>query len=108
MKKYLIALVLLISVGTLQAQNKEKIKGSKEVKKDTKSFESIVNLEIEDNLEVTLIRGENCRVEIEADDNLHPYIKAENSDNKLRIYTTKRCTSYKKLNITASIHCLCN
>ena len=44
-----------------------------------------------------LERGERAELKIEADENLHDIIALDESDNSLRIYTSKQATNYKKL-----------
>lgn len=97
MKKYsVLLLVLLISTLAL-AQKKEKIKGSKIVTMESKKIGSFESLEISDNIEVYLDRGEKCELKIEADDNLHNIINIDLNSNTLRIHTSKSATNYKKL-----------
>lgn len=96
MKKYA-ALLLLLSFTIATAQKKEKIKGSKIVTVESRSIADFERLEIEDNLEINLERGEKAALKIEADENLQDGIKVEERDGTLRIYSTKNATSYKKL-----------
>ncbi|MBP6758832.1 MAG: DUF2807 domain-containing protein [Flavobacterium sp.] len=97
MKKYT-ALFLLLLVSTLAtAQKSEKIKGSKTVTIEQKEIGNFNVLEVSDNIEVYLDRGEKCELKIEADDNLHDIIKLDLTANTLRINTTKEATNYKKL-----------
>ncbi len=97
MKKYT-ALFLLLLVSTLAtAQKSEKIKGSKTVTIEQKEIGNFNALEVSDNIEVYLDRGEKCELKIEADDNLHDIIKLDLTANTLRINTTKEATNYKKL-----------
>lgn len=91
-------IILLLLVSTLTfAQKKEKIKGSKVVlieKKEIGDFEAI---EVGNNLEIYLEKGEKNELKIEADENLHDIIKIELTDKILRINTSKTATNYKKL-----------
>lgn len=97
MKKYsLLLLVLLVSAFAL-AQNNEKIKGSKIVTIENKVIGDFDSLEVSDNIEVYLDRGEKSELKIEADDNLQSIIKIDLSSNTLRLNTTKSATNYKKL-----------
>jgi len=79
------------------AQKNEKIKGSKTVSIEQKEIGSFNTLEIGDNLEVYLEKGEKCGLKIEADDNLHDIINIDLNSNTLKISTSKKATSYKKL-----------
>ncbi|WP_294825161.1 DUF2807 domain-containing protein, partial [uncultured Flavobacterium sp.] len=65
-------------------------------KKEIQAFES---LEIEDNIEVFLIKGETQGLEIEADDNVHEAVMAEINGTNLRIYTSKEISGVKKLSV---------
>ena len=97
MKKYkILVLVILVSTFSL-AQKKEKIKGSKTVKIEQVEIGSFESIEISDNFEVYLDKGEKCQLKIEADDNLHDIIKVHLNDKSLRIGTSKTATNYKKL-----------
>ena len=97
MKKYITLLLLLLFTSLSFAQHKEKIKGSKIVTLEPKEISSFNEIEIEDNLEVFLERGEKNEIKIEADDNLHEIIEFDLKDNILRIYTSKEAINYKKL-----------
>lgn len=97
MKKYIPLLLLLLFTSLSFAQHKEKIKGSKIVTLEPKEISSFNQIEIEDNLEVFLERGEKNEIKIEADDNLHEIIEFNLKDNILRIYTSKEAINYKKL-----------
>ena len=99
MKKYTILfLVLLVSTLAL-AQKKEKIKGSKIVTIEQKEIGDFDTIEISDNLEVYLERGEKCELKIEADDNLHDIINIDLTAKTLRINSSKIATNYKKFSI---------
>ena len=72
MKRLTVLTLLVFSVTFLaQAQKKEKVKGSKIVTHTINEVENFENIEIDDNLEVYLVKGDKASVEIEADDNLH-------------------------------------
>ena len=92
------ALLLVLLVSTLAlAQKNEKIKGSKTVTIEQKEIGDFNALEVSDNIEVYLDRGEKCELKIEADDNLHDIITLDLSSKTLRINTSKTATNYKKL-----------
>ena len=97
MKKYTAILLLLLSTTLTLAQKKDKIKGSKTVTIEQKEVGDFEALEVEDNLEVHLERGEKTELKIEADDNLHDIISFDLRDKILRIYTTKEAVNYKKI-----------
>jgi hypothetical protein len=97
MKKNFTILLLILSIAFTFAQKKEKIKGSKTVTTELRETGDFDLLELEDNLEVYLEKGEKPGIKIEADDNLHDIISIDLRDKTLRIYTTKEATKYKKL-----------
>jgi hypothetical protein len=97
MKRHTVLLLLLLSTTLLLAQKKDKIKGSKTVTVEQREVGNFEALEVEDNLEVHLERGEKTELKIEADDNLHDIISFDLRDKILRLYTTKEAVSYKKI-----------
>ena len=62
---------------------------------EQKEIDSFEDIEVRDNLEVYLDRGEKCELKIEADDNLHDIIKIDVTAKTLRIHTSKRLTTTK-------------
>jgi hypothetical protein len=98
MKKIILLSVLFFSIVAL-AQKKEKVKGSKIVKLEQKEIASFESLEVESNLEVFLVKGKECALEIEADDNLIEFVDYKIAGNSLRISTSRDISSYKKLSV---------
>jgi len=66
---------------------------------EQKQIESFTSLEVEDNLEVFLVKGNECGLELEADDNLLEFIEFKSAGNNLRISTTRDMNSFKKLSV---------
>lgn len=97
MKNYSVLLLLLFVSTLALAQKNEKIKGSKIVTIVQKEIGEFDSLEVSDNIEVYLDRGEKSELKIEADDNLHDIINIDLSSNTLRINTSKKAINYKKL-----------
>lgn len=97
MKKYSVLILLLFATALSLAQKKERIKGSKIVTIEQKEIGNFETIEISDNLEVYLDRGEKCELKIEADDNLQDIITIDLSAKTLRINTSKKAINYKKL-----------
>lgn len=97
MKNHIAIFLLILSTTLTLAQKKDKIKGSRIVTIENKEIGNFEALEVEDNIEVNLERGEKNNIKIEADDNLHDIISFDLKDNTLRIYTTKEAVNYKKL-----------
>lgn len=98
MKKITLLTLLLCTVITF-AQKKEKIKGSKIVTVTVNELENFENIEVEDNLEIFLVKGDKSSLEIEADDNLHDAINYSVMGNTLRITSQKDVISAKKFSI---------
>jgi hypothetical protein len=98
MKKIITLTFILCSFLTF-AQKKEKVKGSKIVKMEQKEVENFQNLEVEDNLEIFLVKGNECAIEIEADDNLIEYVEYKSVGNTLKLSTSRDITSSKKLSV---------
>lgn len=99
MKKLYFLLIVLALTSVSFAQKKEKIKGSKIVTVTQKEVEPFESLEIEDNLEIFIIKGEKQGIEIEADDNLHDALKYEMVGNALRLSSVKEVTGAKKFSV---------
>ena len=97
--KKIITLSLILCSFLALAQKKEKIKGSKIVKMEQKEVENFQNLEIEDNLEIFLVKGNECAIEIEADDNLIEFVEYKSAGNTLKLSTSREITSSKKLSV---------
>jgi hypothetical protein len=99
MKNTTLLLTLLLLSFSGFSQEKEKIKGSKIVtveQKETKEFE---NLEVQGNLEIFLIKGDKCGIEIEADDNLHDVVSINLNGGTLQLSNNKEVTSAKKFSV---------
>ena len=99
MKKMILLTIAILSTTLTFAQKKEKIKGTKILKTEKYEVASFQEIEIEDNLEVYLIKADKNVVEIEADDNLHTAIDYKNYGKTLRINTNKDIATYKKIDI---------
>lgn len=96
MKKFFLLVVLLCGF-LATAQKSDKIKGSKIVAIVERKIADFETLQIENNLEVHLERGEKAGLKVETDDNLHDVISIDENEKTLRIYTNKKATAYKKL-----------
>jgi Putative auto-transporter adhesin, head GIN domain len=99
MKKITFLMLLVMLSTTIFSQKKEKIKGSKIVTIEKLELKDFNNLEIEDDLEVFLIKGDKNSIEIEADDNLHTSINHEVNGTNLRLNTNKEISGAKKVEI---------
>lgn len=98
-KIYLTILTLLFSTTALFSQKAEKIKGSGILKIAEKEIQSFTSIEVEDNVEINLEKGETSGIKIEADDNLHAVINTVVQNNVLIISTSKEAHGFKKLSV---------
>lgn len=98
MRKIITLTLLFLSVASF-AQKKEKVKGSKVVKLEQKQVENFESIEVEDNLEVFLVKGDECGFEVEADDNLIEFVEYKLTGKNLRVSTSRDISSYKKLSV---------
>jgi hypothetical protein len=98
-KKIALLVVALIVTSFSFGQKKEKIKGSKIVTVAIKEISNFETIEVGDNFEIFLVKGDKTSIEIEADDNLHEIINYEVSGNALKINALKEPTAFKKFAI---------
>lgn len=96
MKKLALLFIVVLITGISFGQKREKVRGSKNVTIEKKEIGNFENLEIEDNLEIVLIKSDKCSLEIEADDNLHNEISINANGSSLRLTTLKEVTGFKK------------
>lgn len=99
MKKILLILLALTFSTMSSGQKKEKLKGSKIVTIEKKEVQDFDGLEVQNGLEISLIKGEKNGVELEADDNLQNSIALKMNGNVLIISSVQEISSYKKFNI---------
>lgn len=99
MKKIIGLVTCLFFTSLVVAQQKEKVKGSKIVTVVQKDIAEFNELEVEDNLEIFLIKGDKCALEIEADDNLHEFIAINAKGKVLHIGATRQISGAKKFSI---------
>lgn len=97
--KKIIFLTLLLITTLSYSQKKEKVKGSKIVTTEIKKIEPFEAIEVLDNIEVFIVKGTECGLEIEADDNLHDAIDIALNGSTLKLSTLKNAFAYKKLSV---------
>jgi hypothetical protein len=97
MKKHYLLLAFVLLSTLSFSQKKEKIKGSKTVTTEQKEIGAFDTLEVDDNIEIFLEKGDKNELRIEADDNLHDIIGIDLREKTLRLYTSKEVTNFKKL-----------
>ena len=99
MKKALFLLLIITCTSFTFSQKKDKIKGSKIITHTIKEVENFQNIEIEDNVEIFLVKADSASIEIEADDNLHDVVDFSVVANTLRITTLKTVSGAKKFSL---------
>ncbi|VXC23255.1 conserved hypothetical protein [Flavobacterium sp. 9AF] len=99
MKKITFLLLVLFASNIGFSQKKDKIKGSKIITHTIKQVETFQNIEIEDNVEIYLVKADTPSIEIEADDNLHDVVNFAVTGNTLRITTLKTVSGAKKFDL---------
>jgi len=93
-------LFIAVFISTLAfSQKKEKVKGSKIVTVVQKEVENFTAIEVLDDLEIFLIKGDQNGVELEADDNLHDAIDLKYNGGTLIISSAKEISGFKKFTI---------
>ncbi|RZJ69507.1 DUF2807 domain-containing protein [Flavobacterium sp.] len=95
MKKHLL-LLLFLSAAAVSAQ---KLKGSKNVTSAAVEIGNFEAIEVGDNIEIFLSKGDKSEAEIEADDNLHEAISVTESTGILRISGSQPVGSFKKMSV---------
>ena len=96
---FLSCIISIFLTTPVFSQKAEKIKGSKIVTASTHQVEPFSMIEVEDNLEIYLEKGEKNEIKIEADDNLHDIIGMDLREKTLRLYTNKESSIFKKLSV---------
>ena len=98
-KKGLLVLFLIIGIN-FYAQKLEKVKGSKIVITTERAFDTIKGIELHKNLDVTIIKAQENKLVIFADDNLHDVVLTDITDGILDIDLSNRITRKKKFELT--------
>jgi hypothetical protein len=105
MKKPLLIVLLLSIILPGFAQKKDKIKGDKEVVTINEDIaESFNQIELGDNLNISLKYSDNNSYVLTADRNLIDVIEIKVVDSVLRIYTSKKIVSSKKLDMFLTVN----
>lgn len=92
-------LAAFLFVLSASAQKKETVKGSRMVTIEQKQTEPFTALEVRDDLEISLIKGDQNGVEIEADDNLHEVLGIAYNDSIMVLSMSKKISGFKKFSI---------
>jgi hypothetical protein len=102
MKKLLIALFALISLNSF-AQPWETIKGNGQMKKETREVSDFTSLSSKGSMNVEITYGNSNSIQIEADENLLPYIETTVEDGRLIIQSKKKVNLKSKTKMTVYV-----
>ena len=100
--KKLIVLLVCLNCGIILAQRKPKIKGNKDVVEVRENLPAYHSIEINDDLEVFLLKSITPGYRVTADDNLIDILKFEVVDSVLQISSFYNITAKKQLDIEVS------
>lgn len=100
MKKSILLLLFLLVGITIFAQKLEKIKGSKIVITTERAFDTIKGIELHKNLDITIVKAEENKLVIFADDNLHDIVLTDINDGILDIDLSNKIIRKKKFELT--------
>lgn len=99
MKKFLILSVVFLFSITTWSQKKEKLKASKIVTISQKEIGNFDSLEVEDAIDIFIVKGDQPSIEIEADDNTHESFDIKLNGTTLRIGLVHNISGAKKTSI---------
>ena len=77
--------VLLALIGISLSMSAQKLKGTRNVTTSSREIGNFEAIEVSDNVEIFLTKGDKAEAEIEADDNLHEALTISESTGILRI-----------------------
>jgi len=102
MKKLLVALFALINLNSF-AQPWETIKGNGQMKKETREVSDFTSLSSKGSMNVQISYGNSNSVQIEADENLLPYIETTVENGRLIIQSKKKVNLKSKSKMTVYV-----
>jgi hypothetical protein len=87
--KFLLAVTLLISINAccLDAQWRKTVRGEGPVVKEDRQASSFDEIKVSTGIDVYLRQGNNQSITVEADENLHEYIRTEINAGVLHVYS---------------------
>ncbi|HFS66726.1 MAG TPA: hypothetical protein ENK67_00770, partial [Flavobacteriia bacterium] len=100
MKKNLLILFISLIGMNSYTQKLEKVKGSKIVITTERAFDTIKGVELHKNLKVDVVKGQENKLVIFADDNLHDIVLTDITDGILDIDISNRIAGKKKFELT--------
>lgn len=89
MKTTAIAFLMLLCASVSLFAQKERITGSGTLKKESRSASSFKSIAASGSFNVYITPGSGSNIDIEADDNLLPYIVTEVEDGELKLHVKK-------------------
>jgi len=98
-----ISLILVIALTTsVNGQFRPRVTGSGKVVSEKRTAEYFNAVKVSSGIDVFLTQGQNESITVEADDNLHEYIKTEITGNTLKVYSEAniRKAEAKKVHVT--------
>ncbi|WP_299892154.1 DUF2807 domain-containing protein [uncultured Lacinutrix sp.] len=99
-KKLHLALFAILITFSSFSQDKEKIKGSRNVITELTEVAKFNRLVVGEDFEIKLLQGFTPSVQIEADDNLFKSVAFDVQEGSLKFNKLQRVTSHKKFEIT--------
>lgn len=99
LKKALLITFIICCFSISLGQNKEKIKGDREVTSKETKINPFNRIIVGEDFKIDIIEGSQASVFVETDDNLHDVIKFDVTDSTLTFNTSHKITSSKKINI---------
>jgi hypothetical protein len=99
LKNALLIILTLSCITTSVSQNKEKIKGDRNVTSKETKINAFNRIIVGEDFKIDLIEGVQASVFVETDENLHEIIEFTVADSTLNFQTSKSITSSKKINI---------
>lgn len=107
MKNILLLFTALVYMTTLSSwdwNTRKNIKGSKHVVREVRESRSFDKIRSSRSIRVIVSEGNSHSLEVEADDNILPYIKTEIKNNTLSVYLPNdiQVRSYKAMNVYVS------
>lgn len=103
MKKTTILLTILLVTIFTYSQKLEKIKGNKNVILTERKLDSVHTLELNNNIKLTLVKSEDSKLAIYADENLHDIVTTDLNEGVLSISLTNRIVSKREFKLTLYI-----
>jgi len=98
-----ITLLLITFSSVTFAQKLERIKGSKVVTTSEIALDSVVSLELFKDVKLTLVQGDEEKLTIYADDNLHDIVDIDLVDGKLSLSLLYKIARKKKFELTLQL-----